>query len=124
MGADVGGGLKSADADRHRDAGSHVVAERDGAQKSRAINVELFAGGEGRRDNRSARMGFRRRVRIVRFVRMSQHRIGEGGFDCAADYIGRGNSRDLFGRMLARKIDREAAGCEIGCRRPWRRRYR
>ena len=59
-------------------------------------------------------MGFRGRMRIVRFVRMGQHRIGECGFDCAADHIRCGHRRNLFSGMFACELDRKAAGREFG----------
>ena len=45
---------------------------------------------------------------------MSEHRVGEGGFDGAADHIGGRDRRSFLRRMCSGKVDREAAGRELG----------
>ena len=114
MRTDVGGGLESADADRHCDAGSNVVAERDGTEETRAINIELLTGRQRGGHDGSAGVGFRRRMRIVGLVRMREHRIRERSFNGSAHHIGCRDGGSLLRRMGARKIDGEAAWREFG----------
>src|SRR5438094_8601906 len=90
-------------------SGSHartdVVAERDGTDKTCAVDTKLFACRQSSRYNRASRMRLRKRMRIVRLVRVSQHPIGHCGLDWTANHIGRGNGGDLLAFVSARELD-------------------
>ena len=112
--ADVCRRLKCSGAHGHGDARADVVAERHGAQEVRAVDAELFAGREsGRHDGRTG-MRLRGRMRIVGFIGMRQHPIGEGGFDGAAHCGGRSYRRHFVAGVFQSEADRKAPGREFG----------
>ena len=122
MRADVSCGLKCADADGHGQARPNVVAQRDGAQEALAVDVELLARRKSRWYDGSARMRFRRRMRIVGFVRMGQHGVGQRGFHRTADHVRRGYGCSFLRGVRTCKLDRKPAGREFdagdhGCER-------
>ena len=97
-------------AQRGGHARADIVAQRHGAQKLPAADVEPFASRE-RSGNRSAsRMRLRRRMRIVGLVGMRQHPVGERGLDRPAQDVRTGDGRDPVAFVGAGEVDRETAG--------------
>ncbi len=87
MRAPVALGFELLSAESHGDASANVIAERHGAKEMRSAGAKLLTGGKGGRNDRAARVGLGRGVGIVGFVGMSQHAVGEGGFDGSAQKI-------------------------------------
>ena len=66
---------------RHHDARTDVVAERHCAKQTGAIDAVNFSRCQSRRHHRAARMGAGFIVRVVGFIGMCHHAIGERGID-------------------------------------------
>jgi hypothetical protein len=64
-------------AERVRDPRADIVAERDRGEKRRSVRAEVLARGERRRNDRAARVCDRRGVRIVGFVGVRGHAVGQ-----------------------------------------------
>ena len=78
---------------RHREARGQVVAHRDRTQQGAAGHAVAFADRQRRRHDAAARVGERRRMRVVGLVGMGQHAIGQRrvdrrGDDRGADHAG------------------------------------
>ena len=81
---------------RHDDARADVVAQSHRAHEMRPVNAELLPSRQRRGHHGDARMRARRGMRIVRFVGMRQHPIGERRLDRAAQDVGADHRRDFF----------------------------
>ena len=113
VGAAVGRHLIRHCAESHGDARSDVIAERDGAEEPCPVDAELFAGGECGGDDGASGMRLRWRMRVVGFVGMGQHAVGERGLDGAANDVGGGDGGHFLAGMRARKLQRDASWREI-----------
>ena len=74
-------------------AAADVVAKRNRAEKHRAVAPLPLGHGQGRGHDAAAGMSQRRRMRVVGFVGMGQHAVGQCGVPCsgsdiAADHAG------------------------------------
>src|SRR4030081_2378948 len=77
--------FKALTAQGHRKACSDVVSESYCPEKMGAADSESFACRESRRDHGAARMRLRWSMRIIRFVGMSKHAVGERRLDRSAE---------------------------------------
>ena len=101
-------------AKRHGNARADVIAESDGAQKLRPADAESFSRRQRRGHHGAARMRQRRRVRIVGFVGLREHAIGERGFDRPAEDIRADHRGDFFAAVRPRELNGGATGGKIG----------
>src|SRR5260370_42530898 len=81
MRAPVTPAFKRLAAQGYRESGPDIVAERHGAQEMRSNDAESLSSRESSGHHCAPGMRLRRRVRIVGFIRMSQHPIDECRFD-------------------------------------------
>ena len=77
MGAPVAFGFKALTAQSHGEARTDVVAKGHGAQKMRSANAKPLASRQSSRNDRTARMGLRRGVRIVGLVGVGEHAVSK-----------------------------------------------
>ncbi len=97
-------------AKRHGNAGADVITQSDGAQKLRAADGETLSRRECGGHHGAARMRQRRRVRIVGFVGLSEHAIGERRFDGTAEEIRADHRGHFFAAVRSRELNGGATG--------------
>ncbi len=81
MRAPVAFALQGRAAKRRHHARADVVAERYGAKEAHAIDAELLAGRQSCGNHCGARVRARGAVRVVGFVRVGEHAVGESGLE-------------------------------------------
>ena len=84
-----------------RQPAAHVVAERDRAEKRYPIAPLSLGHGEGRGHDAAAWMSQRRRMRVVGFIGVSEHAVGQrgihgGGNDIAPNHAGFFDAAERF----------------------------
>ena len=87
-----------------------IVAKRYRSQEPGAVDPEFLAGRERRRHDGAAGMRLRRRMRVVGFVRVGEHPVGQRRFNRSAQHGRTGHSGHWVAPIRARELDREAAG--------------
>src|ERR1700738_773160 len=110
MGAPMAVYFKTLTAQGHRETCPDVVSESYCPEKMSAADSESFACRESRRDHGAARMRLRRSMRIIRFVGMSKHAVGERRFDRSAEELCGNDGRDLFAAVRLHELQGSASG--------------
>ena len=88
---------------------SDIVAERDSAQKTRAVDSEFFAGRERGWNHGAARMRLGGRMGIVGLVGMSQKTVGKRRFNRAAQDLRTRDRADFLAAIGSRELNGKAA---------------
>src|ERR1700726_1065289 len=77
-------GFEALAAQGHRESRSNIVAERYRPQEVGTADAEALPGRKRRRNHGAPRMGLRWRMRIVGFVGVCEHAVGQRRFDGSA----------------------------------------
>jgi hypothetical protein len=107
---------------RQVDAAADVVAEHHCAQQRGAVAPFAFGHRERRWHDRATGVAQRRRMRIVCFVRVPEHAVGERGIDCGGDETAADDGRlfraaerlDVRNRFFAGQQARARYHCRDG----------